>query len=68
MYGGFPEAFLNRNYWVQWMNNYVKTYFERDLPNLGFPADSITGEDYGPCWHIIMGILSIMLNWEEVLS
>ncbi|MFH1159606.1 MAG: DUF4143 domain-containing protein [bacterium] len=26
------------------MNNFVKTYVERDLPNLGFPADSITAE------------------------
>ncbi|MBC8458286.1 MAG: ATP-binding protein [Bacteroidales bacterium] len=42
--GGFPDPFLHQKYWLDWMNNFVKTYFERDLPNLGFPADSLTGE------------------------
>lgn len=44
MAGGFPDAFLKKRYWLDWMNNFVKTYVERDLPNLGFPADSITTE------------------------
>jgi predicted AAA+ superfamily ATPase len=42
--GGFPDPFLNKNYWLDWMNNFSKTYFERDLPNLGFPANSLVGE------------------------
>ena len=42
--GGFPDPFLHQKYWLDWMNNFVKTYFERDLPSLGFPADSLTGE------------------------
>jgi predicted AAA+ superfamily ATPase len=42
--GGFPDPFLNKDYWLEWMNNFSKTYFERDLPNLGFPANSILGE------------------------
>ena len=63
MYGGFPEAFLNRNYWVQWMNNYVKTYFERDLPNLGFPADSITGERL---WTMLAHYHGNLINYAEL--
>jgi predicted AAA+ superfamily ATPase len=42
--GGFPDPFLNEKYWLEWMNNFSKTYFERDLPNLGFPANSVLGE------------------------
>jgi predicted AAA+ superfamily ATPase len=42
--GGFPDPFLNKKYWLDWMINFSKTYFERDLPNLGFPANSVLGE------------------------
>ncbi len=42
--GGFPDPLLNKDYWLEWMNNFSKTYFERDLPNLGFPANSLIGE------------------------
>lgn len=42
--GGFPDPFLKKEIWIDWMNNFINTYFERDLPNLGFPADSITGK------------------------
>ena len=35
--GGFPDAFLaiDDSIWLQWLNNYIKTYIERDLPALG---------------------------------
>jgi uncharacterized protein len=38
--GGFPNALLaaNSNLWLRWMNNFVATYIERDLPMLGMPA------------------------------
>ncbi|MCF6169686.1 MAG: ATP-binding protein [Bacteroidales bacterium] len=41
--GGFPDPFLHPEIWTDWMNNFINTYFDRDLPNLGFPADSTTG-------------------------
>jgi predicted AAA+ superfamily ATPase len=63
MHGGFPDAFLNQKYWIRWMNNYVKTYFERDLPNLGFPADSITGEKL---WTMIAHYHGNMINFAEL--
>jgi predicted AAA+ superfamily ATPase len=63
MFGGFPDAFLHRNYWLTWMNNYVKTYFERDLPNLGFPADSITGERL---WMMLSHYHGNLLNYTEL--
>jgi predicted AAA+ superfamily ATPase len=63
MFGGFPEAILNRKYWLTWMNNYVKTYFERDLPNLGFPADSLTGERL---WTMLGHYHGNILNYAEL--
>jgi len=35
--GGFPNAFLapGENIWKQWLDNFIKTYLERDLPMLG---------------------------------
>jgi predicted AAA+ superfamily ATPase len=63
MYGGYPDAFLNRDYWLTWMNNYVKTYFERDLPILGFPADSLTGERL---WSMLAHYHGNMLNYAEL--
>jgi predicted AAA+ superfamily ATPase len=43
MYGGFPEALLKQRRWATWMNDFIRTYFERDLPQLGFPASGSTG-------------------------
>ncbi len=39
--GGFPDAFLMNNpkFTEQWHYNYIKTYIERDLPNLGLKID-----------------------------
>ncbi len=63
MYGGFPDALLKKKYWLNWMNNYVKTYFERDLPNLGFPADSLTGERL---WTMLAHYHGNLLNYAEL--
>jgi hypothetical protein len=63
MHGGFPDAFLNQKYWLVWMNNYVKTYFERDLPNLGFTADSITGEKL---WTMLAHYHGNLVNYAEL--
>lgn len=63
MHGGFPDALMNQKYWLSWMNNYVKTYFERDLPNLGFPADSITGERL---WTMLSHYHGNLINYAEI--
>jgi len=41
-FGGFPDAFLKKYPWTDWMNNYIRTYFERDLINLGLTAETTT--------------------------
>ena len=63
MHGGFPDAFLKQDFWLQWMNNYVKTCFERDLPNLGFPADSMTGEKL---WTMLAHYHGNLVNYAEL--
>jgi len=63
MHGGFPDALLKQKYWLTWMNNFVKTYFERDLPNLGFPADSLTGEKL---WTMLAHYHGNLLNYAEL--
>ena len=44
--GGFPEALLSgHNYFAsKWYESFVKTYVERDLPNLGYQSDPIRME------------------------
>jgi predicted AAA+ superfamily ATPase len=61
--GGFPDPFLHADYWAEWMNNFIKTYFERDLPNLGFPADSITGERL---WTMLAHYHGNIINYAEI--
>lgn len=61
--GGFPDPFLNRKYWLDWMNNFVKTYVERDLPNLGLPADSITAERI---WTMLAHNHGSLVNYSEI--
>lgn len=38
--GSFPDVFLNEKIKTIWYQNFIRTYLERDLPMLGFPADS----------------------------
>jgi len=61
--GGFPDPFLHEKYWIQWMNNFVKTYFERDLPNLGFTGDRITGERL---WTMLAHYHGNIINYSEL--
>ncbi|HNY01026.1 MAG TPA: ATP-binding protein [Bacteroidales bacterium] len=62
-YGGFPDPFLNRKYWLPWMNNFIRTYVERDLPNLGFPADRRTGERI---WMMLAHYHGGIVNYAEI--
>jgi len=40
--GGFPDAYLamDDDVWVQWLDNFIRTYIERDLPMLGLIISS----------------------------
>jgi len=43
-FGGFPKAILASSHKAArlWMNNFIRSYIERDLPALGFPASTNT--------------------------
>ena len=43
-WGGFPNSILAKSQKAAriWLNNFIKSYIERDLPSLGFPASSDT--------------------------
>lgn len=40
--GGFPEVFISKNkqFRTLWYRNFIQTYIERDLPQLGLKVDS----------------------------
>lgn len=61
--GGFPDPFLNKKIWLDWMNSFINTYFERDLPNLGFPADSITGKRL---WLMLAHLHGNLMKYSEL--
>ncbi|HNS18334.1 MAG TPA: ATP-binding protein [Bacteroidales bacterium] len=63
LYGGFPDAFLHHAPWQIWMNNFVKTYLERDLPNLGFPADPIKAERL---WIMLAHFHGNIINYSDL--
>lgn len=60
--GGFPDAFLENVPWNDWMNNFVATYLERDLPALGFTADRQTA---ARLWTMIAHNHANLVNYSE---
>ena len=60
--GGFPDAFLAKIIWDDWMGNFISTYLEKDLPLLGFPADSITARRL---WTMIAHNHGNLINYTE---
>jgi predicted AAA+ superfamily ATPase len=61
--GGFPDAFLKPDFWQDWMENFVLTYLERDLPSLGFPANRTTGRHL---WSMMAHYHGNLLNFTEL--
>lgn len=61
-YGGFPDALLKKHPWADWMNNYIRTYFERDLINLGLNADSIVTRRL---WYMLAHSHGNMINYSD---
>ncbi len=59
--GGFPDAFLapNRDLWLQWIENFIITYIERDLPMLGL---NISSRSIRNIWTMIAHVHGNVLN------
>ncbi len=60
--GGFPDAFLQKDIWEEWMRNFVSTYLEKDLPQLGFSADRLTAQRL---WTMIAHNHGSLINYSE---
>lgn len=61
--GGFPEPFLEDKPWLLWMENFIKTYIERDLPMLGFKANPVLSERL---WAMLAHIHGNILNMNDL--
>lgn len=61
--GGFPEPFLLKKPWQFWMENFIRTYIERDLPMLGFGSNPIIS---GRLWAMLTHYHGGLLNMTEL--
>jgi uncharacterized protein len=63
--GGFPRAFTAHSdaESAEWRRNFVKTFLERDLPQLGV---RVPGTTLGRFWAILAHVHGQTLNWSEL--
>jgi predicted AAA+ superfamily ATPase len=61
--GGFPEPFLLKKPWLPWMENFIKTYIERDLPMLGLKTNPVLSERL---WSMLAHYHGTILNMNEL--
>jgi hypothetical protein len=63
--GGFPPAFTAHSdaEAAEWRRNFVRTFLERDLPQLGVRIPSAT---LGRFWSILAHVHGQTLNWSEL--
>ncbi|NOX85858.1 MAG: ATP-binding protein [Chlorobi bacterium] len=65
-YGGFPPALLSpREVSIQWLDDFIKSYTERDFPVLGFPANPIQTRRF---WIMLAHLNSQILNYSNLSS
>ena len=63
--GGYPESFLaldNEDSYY-WRENFIRTFMERDIPNLGFGIPAVT---FGRLWRILAHYHGQTLNYSKV--
>lgn len=63
-YGGFPLCCLSENDAASvWLDNFIKTYLERDLPLLGLKADS---QKIRRLWEMLAWQTGSLLNYSAI--
>jgi len=63
-YGGFPPAYLSaENASVIWLDNFIKTYLQRDLPGLGLKADP---QKIRRLWEMLAWQTAGLLNYTAI--
>ncbi|MEZ5103757.1 MAG: ATP-binding protein [Draconibacterium sp.] len=61
--GGFPVAFTETVPQNIWMENFIRTYIERDLIQLGFPGNTVNARRL---WQMLAHIHGNILNYSEL--
>lgn len=63
--GGFPRAYLagNDELAFEWLNNFIRTFLERDIPQLGF---NISSESMHRFWRMISHVHGQILNKSQL--
>ncbi len=61
--GGFPQAFIETVPKPFWMENFVRTYIEKDLIQLGFPGNSIKVRRL---WQMLAHLHGNIINFAEL--
>ncbi|MCF6365356.1 MAG: ATP-binding protein [Bacteroidales bacterium] len=66
-YGGFPLAYLSENNDTAkiWLDNFIKTYIERDLPMLGLKANPVTVRRL---WQMLAWQTGNLINYNTLAS
>jgi len=64
--GGYPQALTLRNnaHWTLWMQNYEKTFVERDVTVL--MNESLSPATVRRLWAMLSGLSAQLLNYEDV--
>ena len=63
LYGGFPQSYLNPNHAFDWLEQYVRTFLERDIPNLGFSISPLTMRRF---WSMLANYHGNIFNASEI--
>ena len=65
--GGFPKSFLSKNQEVssEWRENFIRTFLERDIPQLGF---HIPSHNLGRLWQMLAHDHGQVLNSSRLAS
>jgi len=61
--GGFPDAYIEKIPWNLWMENFIRTYVERDLSQLGFPGNQIKARRL---WQMLAHLHGNIINYSEL--
>lgn len=63
--GGFPDAFLSKNtdIWQQWLDNFIRTYINTDLPILGLDINRNTIRNL---WTMLSHVNAQVINYSNI--
>ena len=63
--GGFPDAYLSKNIniWQQWLDNFIRTYINTDLPILGLDIDRNSIRNL---WTMLSHLNAQLINYSNI--